>query len=236
MTSVDPFVAVTYDGLPISSGGAHSLGRMSRREAFDRTSQFLATRTEVVDRIDSYFVANDVPDLGRVRQLEHELERRFGTRRGFLQPKPGRIDVESDRIWDALDYLDEIDPQPTNRWGMAPIWFWMSAKVRILDPTTGRPLPGQDPGQYGGVWYAAGVPLGTSDVRLILHNTAQLGINLCITKTDEPALGKIVPWLQQALPCKLSTRHWLGWSATKTGSFRGRRYDPPLWRSGARTT
>jgi hypothetical protein len=49
MTDSAP-TAVTYDGLPVSSGCAHSLGRMTRRAAYDATMSFLRTCTQPVGR------------------------------------------------------------------------------------------------------------------------------------------------------------------------------------------
>lgn len=222
-----PPVAVTYDGLPISSGGAHSLGRLSRREAYARTTSFLRTCTEPAGPREYWFAVNSVPELRPVRRLEKELERRFGKREGFLWIKDQRLDIAAERVAEALDFLDEIDPQPTNRWGMAPIWFWVTTKFRILDPATGQPLPGQDPDRYRGNEYEWGLPLGTSSLRLILHNRAQLGINLCIPDADDDLLRRAVPWLQQHLPCRLSQKHWTAWTPTRSGSFKARRMNLP---------
>ena len=47
------FAAVTSVGLPISSGGAHSLGRMSRRTAYERTRSFLEACTEPVRHLEA---------------------------------------------------------------------------------------------------------------------------------------------------------------------------------------
>jgi hypothetical protein len=99
--------AVTYIGLPISSGGAHSLGRMSRRVAYARTIAFLDACTQPVGAIEYKFAVNDVPELKPVPSLERELARRFGN----------DARVKAERVSDALDFLDDIDPQPTNQWG-----------------------------------------------------------------------------------------------------------------------
>ena len=174
--------AVTYIGLPISSGGAHSLGRMSRRIAYERTIEFLHACTQPVGLIEYKFAVNDVPALRPVPELERELRRRFGD---FAR-------IKAERASDALDFLDEIDPQPANQWGMAPIWFWTMSKFLILDPATGRPLPGQDPKRFQGVEYEWSVPLGTSALRLTLHNHASLGIELCIPDADGEVLGRVL--------------------------------------------
>jgi hypothetical protein len=221
-----PPTAVTYIGLPISSGGAHSLGRMSRRVAYHRTIDFLEACTEpVASRVYSFRVL-EVPQLDPVPRLEGELQRRFGRYVDRFGDYPGIPEASVDA---ALDFLDEIDPQPTNRWGMAPIWFWVSSQFRILDPATGQPMPGQDPSQFSGVEYEWRVPLGSSGLRLILHNQAQIGIELCIPDADRDTLGRLIPWLQEHLPFRLSPKHWRAWTPTKSGSFKARKLAVADW-------
>ena len=212
-----PLAAVTYIGLPISSGGAHSLGRMTRRVAYQRTMSFLGTCTLPEGAIGYSFDVHDVPELPPVPRLERELRRRFGN----------YVTLHEARVEDALDFLDEIEPQPANRWGMAPVWFTATSKFRILDPASGQPLPGQDPRGFRGVEYEWGVPLGSSGLRLILNNHASLAIDLCLPFPDDAAVRRVVPWLQRHLPCKLSAKHWRAWTPTKTGSFRARKLTAP---------
>jgi hypothetical protein len=209
--------AVTYIGLPIASGGAHSLGRMSRRVAFERTMSFLQTCTEPVEPIAYSFSLNDVPELSPVPRLELQLRWRF---RNFGI-------VPAQRVGDALDFLDEIHPQPTNRWGMSPIWFWARTTFRILDPATGQPLPGQEPALFNGVEYEFAVPLGSSGLRLILENHSRIGIELCLPNADDDLLRRVVPWLQRHLPCKLSPKQWRTWTPTRTSSFKARKMTAP---------
>jgi hypothetical protein len=212
-----PLAAITYIGLPISSGGAHSLGRMSRRVADERTVSFLRTCTQPEGSIAYSFDVHDVPDLPPVPRLERELKRRFGR----------NLAIQADRVDEALEFLDEIDPQPTNQWGMAPIWFTAASKFQILDPATRHPLPGQDPKRFKGVEYEWGVPLGTSGLRLMLHNHATIAIELCLPYPDDAVLRAVVPWLQRHLPCKLSPKQWRAWTPTKTESFKVRRIPAP---------
>lgn len=216
MTSMPP-AALTYVGLPISSGGAHSLGRMSRREAYKRTLTFLEVCTAPVssaaDSPAYSFAVHDVPELPEDPRFNAELWRRFGH----------YVTIPENLVGDALDFLDEIDPQPTNRYGLAPVWFTAKFDFRLLDPLTGRAIPGQDRERYGGVEYEWGVPLGTSRLRLILHNRALVAIELCIPNVEDALLARIVPFLQQRLPFKFSAKQWRAWTPTKTGSFRSRR-------------
>lgn len=221
-------LAVTYDGLPISSGGFHSLGRMPRRVAFDRVTAFIEACTEPIGPVDYWFNLPQVPDLPPQPHLEQELERRFGKRGGLFLAKPDRLVIGEDRVAEALDFLDDVDPQPMNQWGMAPIWLWMTASFRLLDPSTGRQLPGQDPHRFRGAVYAVGTPLGTSELSLILHNRAQLGIQLCIPDADTDCLNRVIPWLQDHLPCSLSPKHWLAWTSTRSDSLKARHMTPSL--------
>jgi hypothetical protein len=205
--------AVTYVGLPVSSGGAHSLMRMSRRAAYERTMAFLNACTEPARDVDYRFRVHDAPGLARSTPLDLAVRRRFG------------IDavLPAERVPAALDFLDEIDPQPANEYGMVPVWFWAECRFRILDPATGRPLLGQDPARFQGVEYAWRVPLGTNGLRLILNDHAALGIELCIPDADEELRGRVVPWLQEHLPFRFSAKHWRVWTPTKSGSYTARR-------------
>jgi hypothetical protein len=209
--------AVTYIGLPVSSGGAHSLGRMSRRTAYQRTMEFVGACVEPIGPMHHRFTVLDVPGLKRDPGLAREVNRRFGD----------DVALTAERVPDALDFLDGIDPQPANQWGMAPIWFWVTSQFQILDPATGRPIPGQDPGGFAGVEYEWKVPLGTSGLRLILNNHASLGIELCIPDADDEVQRRVIPWLQQYLPFRFSPKHWRAWTPTKSGSFKARRLTLP---------
>ena len=217
--------AVTYVGLPVGSGGAHRLGRLSRHAALSRLDLFLETCTEPIGARRFWFDVHEPAELGRVAHLERELVRRFGP----LSSDAGRrrVPVSPGRASEALAFLDDIDPQPTNRYDMAPIWFWADSKIRLLDPGTGRAIPGQDPTRFAGVEYESGVPLGSSGIRLILANHASIGIELCIPDADEDLVQRTVPWLQQHLPFRLSPHHWRAWTPTRTGSFTKRKLTLP---------
>src|SRR5262245_35291691 len=124
--SLPPPSAVTYVGLPIGSGGAHSLGRTPRRVAYERTASFLQQCTIPVRAPEFAFDVQDVPELPRNRSLERALQEAFGRGRHVV--------VHEARVGDALNFLDSIDPQPTNQWGMPPIWFTWTVHFQILDP------------------------------------------------------------------------------------------------------
>ena len=202
--------AVTYEGLPISSGGAHSLGRMTGRTAYETTMSFLRTCTLPMGPIDYSFTVRRVPELAPARDLELKLERRFG--RGSV------LVLHEDEVDDALEFLEDVHPQPTNQWGMAPLGFRAKAKCSLLDPETDRPLPGQTDELFARVGYS-------NQLELRLDNRAALGIEFCIPEPDDLVLSRMLPWLQEHLPCNLSPKHWRAWRPTKSGSLRPRVLD-----------
>lgn len=218
MPSTDPHaVAVTYVGLPISSGGAHSLRHMSRGVAYERTLSFLNACTESVAAAKYSFQVHDVPELREGPRFSEDLRRRFGH----------YVDIPEGRVTDALDFLDEIDPQPTNQWGMAPVWFTAGFNLRIIDPLTEQALPGQNPARFHAMEYEWGVPLGSSQLRLMLSNTAKVAVELCIPTTDPKVLGRVIPQLQKHAPFKFSPKHWRVWTPTRSGSFKARKLAIP---------
>jgi hypothetical protein len=209
--------AVTYIGLPITSGGAHGLGRMPARVAYARTMAFLEACTERIGAVEYQFAHNDViQGLG----LPHNPLQKARVNALFGS---GVFGVE--RVAEAFDFLDEISPQP-ERFDVTPISLWTRSTFRILDPATGAPIPGQDPNLFSGAEYESNVPLGTSGLRLIIYNRASLAIELCIPTADEALLHRIVPWLQASLPFKFSPKQWRIWTPTRGGSFKGRKLVP----------
>ncbi|HZU72364.1 MAG TPA: hypothetical protein VE990_06285, partial [Acidimicrobiales bacterium] len=187
--------AVAYDGLPISSGGAHGLGRASARDALAAWLRFLDACT-VASPIESYFDFPATPGLmveGEVaRLIEHEFPRSSGRFERFPVPPEG---VEA-----ALVLLESIEPQPTNQWGMAPVWLWFEADFRLRSPRGPGLWPGQDPDLFGHFHTPSRVILGASSTRLILQAKRSLGLSLSIPVATDADLAVIVPWLQASLP------------------------------------
>jgi hypothetical protein len=211
--------AVAYDGLPISSGGAHGLGRMSARNALDSWLRFLDTRTQA-SPIQSWFDLPQTPGLSIDPEMGQLIEREFA--RGS-----GRHQVPWNRVNDALSLFKSLEPLPTNQWGMAPVWLWFSANFQMRSPHSEDVWPGQDPARFGHFQTPAGVMLGASSTRLILQANRSMGLTLSIPDASDTDLADVVPWLQAALPMRLSSKQWTRWTLTKNGrSYRGRRIVP----------
>jgi hypothetical protein len=212
--------AVVYDGLPISSGGAHALGRISVRDAFDAWHRFLESCTEG-SPITCWFDFPATPGLAVDPELVGRVESAFAGGPG------GRHPVPLDRVDTALSLFESLEPLPVNQWGMAPVWLWFTSEFRMRSPTSPDVWPGQDPGRFGEFQTPSGVLLGASSSRLILQAKRSIGLSLSIPEASDTDLAEIVPWLQAALPMRLSAKHWTRWTLTKNGrSYRGRKIAP----------
>ena len=217
--------AVAYDGLPVSSGGAHTLRRTSAARAFAAWMHFLDACTEA-SPIRCWFDFPRTPEL----RVDPALVERIA--REFPADQDGRHSVARTRFDDALARFESLKPLPVNASGMAPIWLWFTAECRLRSPHGSALWPGQDPARFGEFETPGGVRLGASSARLILHARPLLGLRLSIPEASDDDLAAFVPWLEAALPMRLSSKQWTRWTLTANGrSYRGRRITPPAPRS-----
>ncbi|HZT67535.1 MAG TPA: hypothetical protein VFA11_17235 [Acidimicrobiales bacterium] len=214
--------AVVYDGLPISSGGAHGLGHTSARDALAAWLSFLEACT-VASPIESYFDFPATPGLTVDGEVARLIEHQFPRSSSRLK----RFPVPWERMEAALSLFESIEPQPTNQWGMAPVWLWCAADFRLRSPIGPGLWPGQDPDLFGDFQTPTGVTLGASSTRLVLQAKRSLGLSLSIPMATDADLDLIAPWLQAALPMTLSSKRWTRWTLTRDKrSYRGRKIVP----------
>jgi hypothetical protein len=214
---------VAYDGLPISSGGAHGLGAISASNAYAAWLHFLDVCT-APSTVRSWFDFPQTPDLAAPRQLVRSVNKAFPQDSRYS----GRYAVSPDRISEALMLFESFEPLPTNQWGMAPIWLWFAADFRLRTPNSSELWPGQDPALFGHFETPGGVSLGASSARLSLQGKRSFGLSLSIPNATDSDLREVVPWLQSALPMRLSSKHWTRWTLTKSHrSYGGRKITPP---------
>jgi hypothetical protein len=212
--------AVAYDGLPISSGGSHKLGRISPRQALTAWQGFLDACTQP-SPVSCWFDLPMTPEL----TVEPAVVARLSAM--FPERTRDRFPVPRDGIDQAVDLIESIEPQPTNQWGMAPVWLWFTADFQLLRPDGSGVWPGQDPARFGHFQTPAGITLGASSTRLVLQARRSLGLSLSIPEASDEDLQRVVPWLQNHLPMRLSAKHWARWTLTKNGrTYRGKKIEP----------
>lgn len=200
--------AVTYEGLPIGGGGAHTL-RMGRRSAYDATMGFLNDCAVPTRPPEISLRLRPVPDLATDADLRRRLAAAFGT--GDV------IILADDEVADALDLLEEIDPRPRAN-GMPALQLQVRSRFLLRDPATGDALPGQTDDLFHRVGFA-------NDLALLLDDDVRLRLELCIPGADDAVLARVLPDLVRHLPCRLSPKHWRAWRPTRSRTLRGRVLD-----------
>lgn len=162
-------------------------------------------------------------DLPQTPELTVESSVRSRIAEAF--PADGRsYPVSDDKVKVALDLLTSLEPQPTNPWGMAPVWLRFSADFRLLRPASGELWPDQEPQRFGYFETPTGVRLGASRTNLSLQARRSMGLLLSIPNATDADLAAVVPWLQGNLPFRLSTNHWSRWTLAKNGgTHRGQK-------------
>ncbi|MGC4175476.1 hypothetical protein [Demequina sp.] len=211
-----PESVVVYDGLALTSGSSHGLGRVSSREALSRWEHFLSACTTVHSR-SSHFTFPQTPSLTVDPAVRARIASAFPEDAAWH-----RHPVPADRFEEALDLLTSIEPQPKNQWGMSPVWLWHTADFSVLGPS-GNVWPGQDSAAFD-FETPGGVRLGSSRSALILEGRRSMSVSLNFPRATDDELSTIIPWLQANLPFTLSTKHWTRWTLAKNGTtYRGRK-------------
>lgn len=236
--AMDPFEesCVVYDGMPISSGGAHRLGKASARDAVNSWLGFLEGCT-APSPIRCWFQFPETPGLKVAPEVVREVGRAFPP----IEISPAhhkstiQYVVPRNRLDEAVALFESLEPLPMNKWGMAPIWLWFRAEFRLLSPG-GELWPGQDPTFFNDFVTRTGVTLGASATGLGLQAKRHMGLGLSIPRASDRDLGALVPWLQESLPFRLSAKHWTRWTLTKNKlSYRGNKIVPPSLANGSTT-
>lgn len=219
---------VTYDGLPISAGGAHSLRTKNPRTAYESMQAFLAAAgltvgapelsfqlwaggpPDVAGRLDSFAAAH----LGgpQSRQRTHTQWR-----------------VRSDGIDATLDAVSGADSTAVTAHGHPLASLVWTAQMALVDPATGAPYEGIDADAFGRFAVdGRGRLLGASGVRATFGTTAS-SLSLWLGFPADDRLHDAAVHVQEHLPFRMSAKHWRRWRATKDGqSYRATKITSPL--------
>ena len=227
--SVQRQSAVVYDGLPIGSGGAHGLGRISASQALRRWRDFLAACGSPVQPLECSFNIRALSDAQVIDPSVVEAIHSAFPMQGTFVPRNNNFSpVPPDRLDEAVALLESIEPQPADKWGNVPVWLNTHADFHLKTPDGSGLWPGQGTGGFGDFKTPAGVRLGISNGGLNLEARKSIGLMLSVPDATDDDLAVLVPWLQAALPFRMSSKHWTRWSLAKNGrTYRGRRFVPP---------
>jgi hypothetical protein len=221
---------ITYDGLPVSKGGAHRLRTPNPKLALQQARDFLTACTD-----------NSIPKVAFVEVIRgHSFDDEFSlplieqltrTLGGSSRRQAGttniahRWNLKADQIDEYVDMLNQALPLPVDPFGLQPFVVAAQINFRILDPQTRMALPGQESKLYGNYSAYPGQVLGTSQLyaRISGRSSFSLFLNFPFEQQTAAFLSTVAH-VQNHLPFPLSQKHWKQWRLTKNGtSYVGRR-------------
>jgi hypothetical protein len=228
---------ISYDGLPISSGGAHSLGRLRVRPAWKAFQRFLSTCTTATEPSRVSITINETPDV------DPDMIKKLRSSAIKMLEVPGRPQQRQDfgengqaLSWNlpakladtAIEWLSAAEP-------LAPTWLGGPAKVELdyqfrLKSARGAELPFQGSDDYlGQIYDGYGILLGESGCRLTVAARCALSLVLFLPfEEPDEALWKYASYLQENMLMKFSTKQWKHWKLTKKGdAYLSHRIAPP---------
>lgn len=223
----DPEV-VTYDGLPVSAGGAHSLRTKNPRSAYDSLQAF----------VDAAAVTLETPAMslqlwrGGPLDINDSFEAFAAEHLGgpeHRQRTHTRWRVRPDTVEAALDAVSSAGPQAVTPHGHPLAALVWSAPVALRDPALHGPTQGIDADAFGRFPIDGyGHLLGASGVRATIGTTAST-LSLRLSFPGDERLPAAAAHVQAHLPFRLSLKHWRRWRATKDGqSYRATKIASPL--------
>lgn len=224
---------MTYDGLPIAAGGAHTLRSRGFREAWTQIEHFLR-RCSDFDR-PQQIVIEVIEGGGAPAAFVTPLKRQFS--RQFTKVRSRRIGAAVGHQWSAdgadlvalLGEMEAVRPIPDVEF--APLTLNVTAAFRFVDPWTRELLPFQNPADYLRQDAGNRHLLGASSAfaRLSTRSTLSAFFSLPFPESSAECLA-YVEFLREHAPVQLSDRHWTAWTLNMRGTrYTGRRlaFGPP---------
>ena len=219
---------VTYDGLPASAGGAHTLRSKHPRTAYDQVEGFLDAAVRVEGTPTLAFRLWSGGPSGSAAGLEEFAAARLG---GPQRRQRTHADwrVRAEDVDAVLDALIVAGPAAVTTHGHPLASLVWSAAVAVLDPDTRRPYAELTPESFGDFAVDGyGRRLGASGVQATIGTTAS-SLSLWLAFPGDERLRPAAAHVQQHLPFRMSAKHWRRWTATKDGtSYRSSRIESPL--------
>ena len=220
------FEVVTYDGLPLTSGGAHGLRTRDALEALRRVEAFIDACLVTSARTRWTFRLMTMQESETTARLKAGIA-------DLLGPKEDDIgvgltwDVADEQVEPMRDFLARHGPEAEH--SIQPL-IALSGFVEggLIDPATGTTFPDLTAEAFGDFAFDGhGRTLGRSGLRGTFGpGSSSLGLWL-----NFPADDRLVPavrHVQDHLPVRLSPKHWRAWCRTRNGkSYRSVRHPFP---------
>ena len=221
--------AITYEGLPKSSGGAHRLRTLGFRAGHDALQSFVeavSLDTRPSDLFVEILEGIDIPKRFSM-PLFSELDAHF--------PKSGarkiasyighqwKLDVSS--LAQIIERLEQAGPVPRTQYAGPSVVLHSAWNLLLFDSRTGRQFPYQTSEDYLGFDTDFGCYLGVSSIyaRISEVTTAHVFLSLPFEDVTGDA-RRLAGEIQDQFPTRLSAKHWKIWRLTRRqDSYVGRK-------------
>jgi hypothetical protein len=222
---------ITYDGLPVSAGGAHRIRGRDRQRIWQELQTFmrLFTTYDQPDAVELVLYEDESVDTEFIARARGAAAGKFGraSRRRLVS---GAVEVYTDewrlgpaRVDDGLGLIRDLEPFD-NHWLGGPLMLRILAHFRLKDPDTGLILAHQGSAAYRDQKADNGLPLGESSLGVYLARPSTCGLFLSLPfAAVTPELIAYVSRLAGYLPFRLSPKHWTRWQLNRAGTRYYRR-------------
>lgn len=230
--------AITYDGLPISSGGAHKL----RSRGFVETAGLLTNFVSAVCvNATPTNLTLELVNGGEINESEfsllyREFCRQYGPckfTRGLGEYAGHQWSLDSNTLNETASQLELLRPIYLAGYAGWQIVLHATWNLTFCDDDTKLPLPYQTRSDYHEFEIGWQVFLGESGLyaRISERSTAAIFLSLPFEEVSAECRG-LVGRIVNAFPVRLSAKHWKRYSLSKKGtSYVGRKLeegDTPL--------
>ena len=225
---VPRLAAITYEGLPLASGGAHKLRTRGFIAAFNALQSFVSAVS--LDATPKELLVEVVTGDGVPKEFTDSLSSEFDA--NFMRRPSRAIGAYTGHQWEInatclnriVDQFERLRPIPQAGYAGPAALVHATWNLVLADKVRKR-LPYQDKDDYLQYEVGSGVYLGQSLVyaRISETTTAHLFLSLPFEDVTDDA-RRLAVEIESRFPCRLSSKHWKIWRLSKNGrSYVGRK-------------
>lgn len=225
--------AITYEGLPIASGGAHSLRQRGFVEAFEALEKFVNSISLEREARSVYL---ELIDLGsgaytHFLSLSSEFDDKYLRKQGrqIGEYRGSQWEVDPSELRALIHDLEKLRPVPMADYAGRSLVVHVYWNL-VFAGSGGQRLPFQSRDEYLGFDIDFQRWLGESFMysRISETSTANLFLSLPFEEIS-PECVELTKRIDDAFPGRLSSKHWKRWSLSKSGnSYVGRKIPAPF--------
>jgi hypothetical protein len=212
--------AITYEGLPLSRGGAHRLRTRGFAAGLNALQSFVAAvslETRPINLCVEVLEGEGVPKEISLL-LRAELDERYAkTRVRMIGAYRGhQWDIDPGSLVQIVERIAEAGPIPETKYAGSMVVIHAMWNLLLFDTRTRQALPYQRKEDHLGWEIGPRSYLGCSSLyaRIAEATSAHLFLSLPFEDITEEA-KRIAADIQTSFPARLSAKHWKMWTLTK---------------------